>query len=173
VHESSVRDSLTGCFNRKHALEVLTAELRRASRSRLPLSVIMFDLDHFKEINDRYGHVCGDDVLATIGSRMNSVLRDSDLKCRYGGEEFLILLPETPVAGAQRVAELLRIEIEKHPVHTNNQVVHVSASFGLTIATLNEVDPIALISRADAALYLAKETGRNRVCCTDLEQTVA
>ena len=171
VHENSVRDALTGCFNRKHALEVLGSELRRANRSRLPLSLIMFDLDHFKDINDRYGHLCGDAVLAAVGSRMNDVLRDSDLKCRYGGEEFMIVLPETPVAGAQRVAEILRVEIEKHPIQAEDQSLFVTASFGLTTAIMNEIDPNAVIGRADAALYAAKEGGRNRVC-TGQEQTV-
>jgi len=108
VHENSVRDALTGCFNRKHALEVMDAELRRARRSQMPLSMVMFDLDHFKAINDRYGHLAGDAVLSAVGARMKAVLRGSDLKCRYGGEEFLILLPDTPVAGARRVAEILR-----------------------------------------------------------------
>ena len=102
VHDNSVRDSLTGCVNRKHAIEVMDAELRRARRSKLPLSLLMFDLDHFKEINDRCGHLCGDAVLATVGQRMNSVLRGSDLKCRYGGEEFLVLLPDTPIGRAAR-----------------------------------------------------------------------
>ena len=173
VHENSVRDSLTGCFNRKHALEVLDAELRRAQRSRLPISVIMLDLDHFKDVNDRFGHLCGDAVLAAIGSRMNTILRGSDLKCRYGGEEFLILLPETTLAGARRVAELLRVEIEKHPVHSNGKSIPITASFGLSAASLNELDPTAVIGRADAALYVAKETGRNRICCTDEAQTTA
>jgi diguanylate cyclase (GGDEF)-like protein len=173
VHEHSVRDSLTGCFNRRYALEVLDAELRRAQRSRLPMSVIMFDLDHFKDINDRFGHLCGDAVLAAIGTRMKTNLRGSDLKCRYGGEEFLILLPETSLAGAQRVAELLRIDIEKHPVQTHNKSISITASFGLTTATLNEIDPTAVIARADSALYRAKESGRNRICCTGEEQTIA
>jgi GGDEF domain-containing protein len=109
VHENSVRDALTGCFNRKHALEVMDAELRRARRSQMPLSLLMFDVDHFKSINDSVGHLAGDAVLAAIGARMKAVLRGSDLKCRYGGEEFLVLLPDTPLAGARRVAETLRV----------------------------------------------------------------
>ena len=100
VRENSVRDGLTGCFNRAHALEVLDAEIRRARRSKLPLSLIMFDLDNFKGINDRHGHLCGDAVLAAIGARMKSELRGSDLKCRYGGDEFMVILPDTPLGGA-------------------------------------------------------------------------
>ena len=131
VRDNSVRDSLTGCVNRKHAIEVMDAELRRARRSKLPLSLLMFDLDRFKDINDRWGHLCGDAVLATVGQRMNTVLRGSDLKCRYGGEEFLVLLPDTPIEGAQRVAETLRRELELHPVTWNDETVHVTASFGV------------------------------------------
>ncbi|MBI2188609.1 MAG: GGDEF domain-containing protein [Acidobacteria bacterium] len=168
VRETSVRDSLTGCFNRQHALEVMDAELRRARRSRLPLAVIMFDLDHFKAINDQYGHLCGDAVLAGVGQRMKVVLRGSDVKCRWGGEEFLVLLPDTPPAGAQRVAELLRHDLEEHPARWrvgDLQVdIRVTASFGLATVTAGEVDATAILARADAALYRAKSSGRNCVC---------
>jgi len=167
VHENSVRDSLTGCFNRKHALEVMDGELRRSRRSQMPVSLVMFDLDHFKEVNDTYGHLCGDAVLAAVGQRMNAVLRGSDLKCRYGGEEFLILLPDTPLVGARRVAETLRRELGDRPVRWNEEEINVTASFGLTAITPGEVDPNAIIGRADRALYKAKESGRNRVCTTD------
>ena len=116
VKENSVRDALTGCFTRGHALDVIDAELRRARRSQTPVSLIMFDLDHFKDVNDRHGHLCGDAVLAAVGKRMKEVLRGSDLRCRYGGEEFLVLLPETPLHGARRVADTLRREIAERPV---------------------------------------------------------
>ena len=161
AHENSVRDSLTGCLNRKHALEVMDGELRRSRRSQMPLSLVMFDLDYFKEVNDRFGHLCGDAVLAAVGERMNAVLRGSDLKCRYGGEEFLILLPDTPLVGARRVAETLRRDIEEHPVRWNEEGVAVTASFGVTAITPGEVDANVIIGRADAALYRAKEGGRN------------
>ena len=104
LHETSVRDALTGCANRAHGMAVMDSELNRSHRSKLPLAVIMFDLDHFKQINDQFGHLCGDAVLAMVGERMNAVLRASDLKCRYGGEEFLVLLPETTLEGARHVA---------------------------------------------------------------------
>jgi diguanylate cyclase (GGDEF)-like protein len=163
VHDNSVRDSLTGCFNRKHALEVMDAELRRARRSQMPLSMVMFDLDHFKRINDRHGHLGGDAVLAAVGARMKAVLRGSDLKCRYGGEEFLILLPDTQLGGALRVAENLRREIEAHPVIWNEESISMTASFGVTAITPGEVDPLVIMARADGALYRAKEEGRNCV----------
>jgi diguanylate cyclase (GGDEF)-like protein len=173
VHENSVRDALTGCFIRKHAMEVMDGELRRSRRSQMPLSLVMFDLDHFKEINDRYGHLCGDAVLATVGQRMNAVLRGSDLKCRYGGEEFLILLPDTPLAGAQRVAETLRRELQEHPVRWNDIDIPFTASFGITAITPGEVDATQIIGRADAALYRAKEDGRNCVRAADERAALA
>jgi diguanylate cyclase (GGDEF)-like protein len=167
LHENSVRDSLTGCFNRHHALDVIRGELGRARRSHLPLSLIMLDLDHFKEINDRYGHLCGDAVLAAVGRQMNGALRRSDLKCRYGGEEFLIVLPDTMLSGAQHVAEMLRRDFEEHPVRWNLDNIRVTASFGVTAISPGETDPTALIARADAALYRAKQQGRNCVCVAD------
>jgi diguanylate cyclase (GGDEF)-like protein len=169
VHENSVRDSLTGCFNRQHAMEILDVELRRARRTKHPLSLMILDLDYFKAINDRFGHLCGDAALSSVGLRMQAVLRASDVKCRYGGEEFLLLLPETTLAGAQHVAEVLRHDLEKHPIPWHKQgsdavEVRITASIGVTTVVPGEVDPTAVISRADAALYRAKEQGRNRVC---------
>ncbi len=163
VVESNVRDPLTGCVTRRHAMSVFQTELRRARRSQLPMSLIVFDLDHFKSVNDRYGHLAGDAVLGAVGGRMNSVLRGSDLKCRYGGEEFMILLPDTPTQGAHRVAETLRREIESYSVPWNDETLRVTASFGITGITPGEMDPLAAIARADEALYRAKQDGRNCV----------
>jgi diguanylate cyclase (GGDEF)-like protein len=163
VRESGARDGLTGCFNRAHMLDVFEAELLRARRARTPLSVVMFDLDHFKAINDQHGHLCGDAVLASIGARMRAVLRGSDLKCRYGGEEFLVLLFDTPIAGAQHVAETLRKDIQEHPVRWNAGAIPVTASFGVTVAAEYDTDPMEVLARADEALYLAKQSGRNCV----------
>ena len=163
VKENSVRDALTGCFTRGHALDVVDAELRRARRSQTPVSMIMFDLDHFKDVNDRHGHLCGDAVLSEVGKRMKEVLRGSDLKCRYGGEEFLVLLPETPLHGARRVAETLRKEIADRPVPWSGETLTITASFGLAQALPGEVNVQAVIARADQALYRAKDDGRNCV----------
>jgi diguanylate cyclase (GGDEF)-like protein len=178
VHDNSVRDALTGCFNRQHALEVIDSELRRARRSKLPLALIIFDLDHFKDVNDRYGHLCGDAVLAAVGHRMKTVLRGSDVKCRWGGEEFLVLLPDTDAPGAERVAEILRHDLEEHPVKWHVADIHVAdvsvtASLGVTFIVPGEMDVTAIITRADAALYRAKEAGRNRVCLADPRQAIA
>jgi diguanylate cyclase (GGDEF)-like protein len=163
VVESNVRDPLTACVTRRHGMGIFQTEMRRARRSQLAMSLIVFDLDHFKAINDRYGHLAGDAVLGAVGGRMNAVLRGSDLKCRYGGEEFLILLPDTPAQGGQRVAETLRREIEGSAIPWNDELLRVTASFGLTAITPGEMDPLAAIARADEALYRAKQDGRNCV----------
>lgn len=166
VRETGTRDGLTGCWTRTHALEVLDGELRRSRRSKLPVSLILFDLDHFKRINDRYGHLCGDTVLMQVGKRLHDVLRTSDLKCRYGGEEFLAVLPATNLHGAGCVAEILRREIESKPIPWSGEVLTVTASLGVTQAEPGEIDIEAIVARADAALYRAKQAGRN---CVRLE----
>ncbi len=163
VRDNSLRDGLTGCFNRTHAIETLTIELRRARRTRLPVSVIMFDLDHFKAVNDQHGHLCGDAVLAAVGRRMRELLRSSDLKCRYGGEEFLVVLPETPAEGAQRVAESLRKGLADMQVPWGPGTVSITASVGVTSAVEGELEAADIIARADAALYRAKDDGRDCV----------
>jgi diguanylate cyclase (GGDEF)-like protein len=163
IRENSVRDGLTGCFNRTHAIEVLDAELRRARRSKLPLSLLMFDLDNFKNINDRHGHLCGDAVLAAIGAIMKSELRGSDVKCRYGGDEFMVILPDTPVGGARQVSDNLRRAIAERPVVWNDGQITVTASFGITAVNTADHDPRSAIARADSALYRAKQVGRNAI----------
>ena len=149
---------------RAHGMKVLDAELKRAKRARTSLSVVMFDLDYFKSVNDDYGHLCGDALLTAVGKRMQELLRNSDVKCRYGGEEFLILLPDTPIDGAVHVADVLRQEIGMLSVSWTGETVSTTASVGVAIAGPGELDAKALIGRADAALYRAKHLGRNRVC---------
>jgi diguanylate cyclase (GGDEF)-like protein len=163
VYENSRQDALTGCFNRTHALETLEGELRRARRSRTPFSLLMFDLDQFKDINDRFGHLCGDAVLSAVGARMKAATRSSDIKCRYGGDEFLVILPDTPIGGARQVCETLRRAIAKDPIPWSSGEVHVTASFGVTEITPGEIEPMAIVARADAGLYDAKRQGRNCV----------
>jgi diguanylate cyclase (GGDEF)-like protein len=162
VRDNSVKDVLTGCFTRAHALEILDAELARARRSSAPLSVVMFDVDQFKRINDSYGHTCGDAVLAAVGQRVRHVLRRSDVRCRYGGDEFLVILPETGEAGVLRVGEWLRTEIEQVQVQSPERVT-VTISVGVATAQPGETLGTALIDRADRALYEAKAAGRNCV----------
>jgi diguanylate cyclase (GGDEF)-like protein len=161
VRDNSLRDALTGCFNRKHGLEVLESELSRARRSDQPLSILMFDVDRFKDVNDRHGHLCGDAVLAAIGQRMAQALRRSDLRCRYGGDEFLVVLPDTSAAAAARVADWLLRELHDIRVPAGGETVAPSVSIGFASALQGEVEAEALIARADAALYQAKTAGRN------------
>jgi diguanylate cyclase (GGDEF)-like protein len=167
LHENGLQDGLTGCFNRTHAIDSLDIELKRARRNKRPLSVLMFDLDSFKLINDRHGHLCGDAVLAAVGDRMRKATRAGDLKCRYGGDEFIVLLPETPLGGAKLVCENLRRAIEKEPIAFADGQVALTASFGVTEMQAGETDPLALVARVDAALYRAKRAGRNRVCVSE------
>jgi diguanylate cyclase (GGDEF)-like protein len=167
IRENSVRDGLTGCFNRTHALEVLDSELRRARRSKLPLSLLMIDLDNFKAINDRHGHLCGDAVLAAVGAIMKAELRGSDIKCRYGGDEFMVILPDTPAGGARQVCDNLRRAITERPVVWNDGHIAVTASFGVSAVNIADHDPRTAIARADAALYRAKQVGRNAIQVED------
>ena len=171
LHENGLQDGLTGCFNRTHAIDSLDIELKRARRTKRPLSVLMFDIDSFKLINDRHGHLCGDAVLAAVGERMRGATRAGDLKCRYGGDEFIVLLPETPLAGAKLVCENLRKAIEKDPISWAEGQISLTASFGVTEMHSGEADPLAVVARVDGALYRAKRAGRNRVCVS--EETAA
>ncbi len=151
-------DGLTGAFNRRHFLELAEAELARAVRHGHPTSIAMFDLDHFKAINDRFGHGVGDSVLTTVSALVRERLRVSDVFGRVGGEEFALLLPETDTDAAHSTLERLRAVIEVHPVASRA----VTVSIGL--ASLRPGDSLAeLLKRADAALYTAKSAGRNRV----------
>jgi diguanylate cyclase (GGDEF)-like protein len=123
----------------------------------------MLDIDHFKKVNDQYGHLGGDAVLAAVGAKLREVLRASDLKCRYGGEEFLVLLPETPLDGAKRVADTLCRDLANLPIRWQEHTISITASLGVAVAYRAEFDTPALIGRADAALYRAKHHGRNCV----------
>ena len=163
TRENSLRDSLTGCFNRAHAIDTLKSELRRAQRGRTPLSMIMFDVDKFKGVNDTYGHLAGDQLLGEVGKRLGELLRTSDVKCRYGGDEFLLILPDTPTAGARQVAESLRREMSHIAVATAEGHLKVTISLGVVTAAKDEMDAQAFLVRADKALYRAKHGGRNCV----------
>ena len=171
LEEQGIIDGLTGCFNRTHGMKMLDTELKRAKRAKTSLAVVMLDLDYFKSVNDRYGHLCGDALLTAAGKKLHEMLRNSDVKCRYGGEEFLILLPDTPRAGAIHVGDMLRAELERVSVEWDGKEVSTTASIGITIASAGELDPKVVIARADEALYRAKHAGRNQVCvdCADDE----
>jgi len=163
TREHSMRDSLTGWFNRGHGLTALRNELQRSRRSGAPLSVLMFDIDSFKTLNDRYGHQAGDAVLVAASRQVGDLLRASDMKCRYGGDEFFVMLPDTPLTGAQQVAENIRRTIAGLSVAVGTHMVSITSSIGVASGQAGEMDAEALIARADAALYAAKREGRNRV----------
>lgn len=162
AQELSVHDSLTGCVNRKPGMELLETELRRARRTGLPLSVLMLDVDEFKQVNDRFGHICGDVVLGTIGRHLVHSLRASDVKCRYGGDEFILILPETPFEGAEHVASALSKAIAAQRIEHEGQMLSVTVSIGIALVKPGDLDSKAIIDRADRALYDAKRAGRNR-----------
>jgi len=159
-------DSLTGLYNRGYFDATLEKEVARSRRSKKPLSLLLVDLDHFKRINDTRGHLVGDRVLAKVASVLREQSRTSDTVCRYGGEEFAIILPETPGIHAQMVAERIRREIGALKLD-----VPVTASIGIKCAELaNELVPEFVIAGADAALYAAKRNGRNRCELAVVEQ---
>ena len=163
TQQHSLRDALTGCFNHAHALDTLNSELRRAQRSGAPLSIVMFDVDGFKGVNDAYGHLAGDRVLAEVGKRLGEIARKSDVKCRYGGDEFLLILPDTPAKGARQLAESIRNEVASIAIAAGTANIKVTASIGVVTATGDERSPNTFIARADDALYRAKRAGKNRV----------
>ncbi|WP_305045421.1 diguanylate cyclase [Geoalkalibacter sp.] len=164
----SVKDGLTGFFNRRYLVEHLPQEIKRAVRYRRPLSILLFDFDHFKAVNDQFGHQGGDEVLRQSAACVRETLRqDLDWTVRYGGEEFLVVLPETALDGALIVAERLRQCLAARDITTAKGTLRVTASIG--IASLPEMAPRqrlpmeTLIECADRCLYEAKSEGRNRI----------
>jgi diguanylate cyclase (GGDEF)-like protein/PAS domain S-box-containing protein len=163
LREQSTHDALTGLYNRHFLEESFGRELILAERTGHPVSVIMGDLDHFKAVNDRDGHLAGDEVLRVFGSLIKRNARASDIVCRYGGEEFLLVLPGMTEEGAAERAEELRREIAATPVRHGASQITVTASFGVATFPLHGRTTDGLIAAADGALYSAKAEGRNRV----------
>ena len=157
-------DPLTGVANRRRFYQGLEIECLRFTRNHLPLSVLMIDLDYFKEVNDRYGHAVGDAALRIVAQLLLLSLRKTDLLARYGGEEFAALLPETPLEGAIVIAERVRQTICLKPINADGRQLQVSISIGVAShADYVDATPEALLRKADLALYRAKASGRNRV----------
>jgi two-component system cell cycle response regulator len=163
IKNLSIRDSLTELFNHRHSLEVLGNELHRVGRYEGGIGVLMIDIDHFKAINDAHGHQAGDHVLREIARRLRNGLRAVDSLGRYGGEEFLIVLPHTTTEDARQTAERLRRAIVDEPFHAAGREITVTVSIGVAAYSSTADTPDALIREADAALYRAKQAGRNRV----------
>ncbi|OKY76134.1 MAG: hypothetical protein BM485_02475 [Desulfobulbaceae bacterium DB1] len=164
LQELSNTDALTRLCNRRFLLETLTKEYRRARRYGHELSVLMIDADHFKQVNDRHGHLCGDTVLISIADTLKKTVRNTDLVARYGGEEMIVLLPETGREQAIRIAEKLRKEIASSVIPCDDEQISITVSIGVAAYPENNVaDPMLLVEAADLAMYKAKKTGRNKV----------
>jgi diguanylate cyclase (GGDEF)-like protein len=157
--KSSKEDPLTGCLNRAGFSSILLREQENLSKNGCPVSFVILDIDHFKDVNDTYGHSVGDEVLVNLTRLIRDKIRNTDALVRWGGEEFVILCSDTPIQNAQFLAEKLRVAIEGAVLIKQQQV---TCSFGIAEMIPNE-DPKKLFERADKALYAAKEGGRNRV----------
>jgi diguanylate cyclase (GGDEF)-like protein len=163
----AITDALTGIYNRRGLFQLGDFELLRARRVNRPFCAMIFDIDHFKRVNDHYGHKVGDQVLQKLAERCQKTSRAVDLISRYGGEEFVILLPETNLEAARRVAERLRQSIMNEPFETAAGGLRITISIGISEARITDTLH-TLIERADVALYKAKNAGRNRVMFDEL-----
>ncbi|MDT4289665.1 diguanylate cyclase [Methylomonas sp. MO1] len=173
LHELSIRDPLTGLFNRRFLEEVLDRELLRMSRSGKMLAVAMIDIDHFKTFNDNYGHDAGDEVLKKTAQLMNGFREGSDMVCRFGGEEFVVVTTEIQPDKILQRLEALRAAIESLSLKFgNHQLPQVTVSIGVAIYPVHGGNRLDLLNRADQALYVAKEAGRNRLVVADDEADV-
>jgi diguanylate cyclase (GGDEF)-like protein len=166
VHELATLDSLTGIANRRHFFDLAGREVAVARRRQTALAAVMLDIDHFKRINDTYGHQVGDDVICGVVARLRSQSRDTDVLARYGGEEFVLLLPDAGSQAAE-TAERLRAEVARIPVETRDGPVEVTVSVGVAYLRPEDTGLDTLLGRADECLYSAKENGRNRVVVRD------
>lgn len=164
LHEMSHTDMLTGYYNFRHLLKALDGEMERTKRTGLTTGFIIIDLDNFKGINDRYGHEFGNKVIQWSCRIWKNSIRRIDIPCRYGGEEFAIILPNTPLEGAMNVAERLRAYLEAAPMTEGDTTIQVTASFGVDVYTGDpELAPEDFIHQADQYLLQAKQAGKNRV----------
>jgi diguanylate cyclase (GGDEF)-like protein len=165
MFESALRDGLTKAYNKRYFMERIQSEYSYAYRHKFPVSLYILDLDHFKQFNDNYGHLCGDAVLVELAVRAHKGIRNEDVFARYGGEEFALITRGIPHNNSMILADRLRSAISDHPFIYNNLELQVTASIGVASLPHPEISsPIKLIECADKALYKAKDTGRNRVC---------
>jgi len=170
VQELAITDSLTGVFSRRYCLERLNEEINRSEKFKYCFSFLMIDIDHFKEYNDRYGHLVGDAILREVSGTIKENTRQIDLTGRYGGEEFSVILTETDKEQARFAAERIRQAVEGKVIRVYDEVLKVSVSIGISTFPEDTKDMQALIDKADSALYKAKETGRNRVCMYEIDK---
>jgi len=169
--EMSVIDPLTKLYNRRYFFAEVSGGLARAKRYTQPFSLLLMDLDHFKEVNDQFGHACGDNALIFVSEILNQFTREGDTLARIGGEEFVLALPETNLSGALKLAERIRSSIESHSWECNGEDMNISISIGLSSLSDFEVDEVHeddiqvsdILRKADLALYFVKQNGRNNV----------
>lgn len=161
LREMSNQDGLTKLFNRRYIEETISNEFDRARRYENQFSVILTDIDFFKLVNDNHGHLAGDEVLRVVSKRLSDTLRDTDVLGRYGGEEFIVALPETDMEGAFIVAERLREAIASEPIEAEGDTLNIAISLGVTEMNEGTAAYAQLIAEADLALYKSKESGRN------------
>jgi diguanylate cyclase (GGDEF)-like protein len=161
----AIRDPLTGLFNRRHMEESLERELVRAARSNTSVAAMMIDIDHFKRFNDTFGHAAADFALRNTSELIRSSIRADDIACRYGGEELVVILPDTSIGEGRERAELLRVAINAQQLRFNGVALGaISASFGVAASPAHGNSSDSLLRNADEALYDAKRRGRNQVC---------
>ncbi|MFL0802259.1 MAG: GGDEF domain-containing protein [Agarilytica sp.] len=164
LKEQVSTDPLTGLSNVRHLRFMLEREMERTQRNQQPTTFFILDADHFKRVNDTYGHVVGDKALQHIASLIKTVIRKIDVACRYGGEEFGVILPSTPLLVGTQVAERVRQQLEQNPLYENGQNIPITASIGVDTYLHSHDDSMEeFIARADAELYKAKQSGRNCV----------
>lgn len=161
--ELNAKDGLTGVYNRRFLENKLDEEVERHRRYKGDFSVIMIDIDHFKKVNDEYGHQCGDFILKSVSSRIASIIRNVDCLARYGGEEFCCLLPHTPIKFAAMVADRFRVIVMEQEHNYDDKLINVTISLGVSALQSDIKTATELIKRADEAMYRAKKAGRNRV----------
>ncbi len=165
LEELSYVDALTGLYNFRYLQRALETELERTRRTRFPTSLIMVDLDHFKNINTEYGHEAGNIALTWVGKIIRDSIRIMDIPCRYGGEEFALVVPGISLQLAVKIAERIRETLLENPVMLHNQTVQLTASFGVAVCDFSEDITVSeFLNKADRYLFQAKTTGRNRVC---------
>jgi diguanylate cyclase (GGDEF)-like protein len=163
LHELSITDSLTGLYNRKHLMETLENEVARSKRHKHDFSVLVIDIDHFKEYNDTYGHLAGDEVLSRLATVFKESVRSCDYVARYGGEEFILVLPEIGPEDGVKAAERIRKKVAKESFAGDGETIQVTVSVGVASYPKDGDDSQSIIRHADTALYKSKESGRNRV----------
>jgi diguanylate cyclase (GGDEF)-like protein len=170
LEQLTTTDSLTGLFNHRHFLGIMQNEMQRTNRSGVATCLVMLDLDHFKQVNDQRGHEAGNQALRAVARVLQRVTRPFDVACRYGGEEFVVILPQTALPMAVKVAQRIRAVLQVEPVDFGQQSFNVTASLGVSMYRQNQPTTVEqLVDEADGYLYQAKKLGRNRVCHAEVK----